>query len=442
MLKKLRWRFVMAAMAAITAVVLALALGVNLWSRHITTQRQDDILARLMERELKAAEKGPDGARDSQDPPPGSLPGQSAQPDQAPGHPQKDKGYSLPGEMAMPGPFGGHSREFGYMLRYFVVRCDLSGSATDISREFIASVDEQEARHWGETVVQSGRAAGYLNGYRYRQQMTMEGSVVLFLNSEREIQSMRTLLLVSSVMAVVSLLVVFALVVLFSKRAIAPYVRNIETQKRFITDAGHELKTPLTAISASADVLAMDLPGDEWVASIQSECARMSRLVGDLVTLSRLDEEQPFPERADFSLSEAVWEIAEPMESLARAKGKDYHQTIADGLVCHGDRSAIQQMVSILLDNAIKYTPPGGTIRLCVDRAKGKNQVQVFNTCDLRGVEVQRLFDRFYRPDAARATHTGGTGIGLSIAQATAQAHGGAITARAQDGGLLLTVRL
>lgn len=439
MLKKMRWRFILAAMAAITAVVLALALGVNLWSRHITTQRQDDILAHLMERELNGdGTGGPDTAQDDR----GKPPARPDQADQAPDHPQKDKGYSLPGEMAMPGPFGGHSREFGYMLRYFVVRCDSSNTATEVSREFIASVDEQEARRWGEAVVKSGHTAGYLNGYRYRRQTTMEGSVVLFLNSEREIQSMRTLLLVSAVMAVVSLLVVFALVVLFSRRAIAPYVRNIETQKRFITDAGHELKTPLTAISASADVLAMDLPEDEWVANIQSECARMSRLVGDLVTLSRLDEERPFPDRTDFSLSEAVWEIAEPMQSLARAKGKDYHQAIDDGLICHGDRAAIQQLVSILLDNALKYTPSGGAIRLNVGKVKGKNQVQVFNTCDLQGVEVQRLFDRFYRPDAARSSHTGGTGIGLSIAKATAQAHGGDITAQAQDGGLLFTVRL
>lgn len=435
MLKKMRWRFVGAAMAAITAVVLVLALGVNLWNRHITTLRQDDILAHLMERELKESKPGdPEKSQHSPDLPPVTWPGKSTQSDYS----QKDKGS--PGEMAMPGPFGGHSREFGYMLRYFVVRCDLSGTATDVSREFIASVDEQEAQRWGEAVVNSGTASGYMNGYRYRQQMTMEGSVVLFLNSEREIQSVRTLLLVSSVVALVSLSVVFALVVLFSKRAIAPYVRNIETQKRFITDAGHELKTPLTAISASADVLAMDLPEDEWVANIQSECARMTRLVSDLVTLSRLDEEQPFPQRTDFSLSEAVWEIVEPMQSLA--KDKDYRQTIDDGLVCHGDRAAIQQMVSILLDNALKYTPSGGTIRLNVERVKGKNQIQVFNTCDTQGVEVKRLFDRFYRPDASRASHTGGTGIGLSIAKATAQAHSGDIAAQARDGGLVFTVRL
>lgn len=435
MLKKMRWRFVGSAMAAITAVVLVLVAGMNLWNYRQITQGQDDILQRLWAMDQSSSQSN---VQTAPPPEPSQQPGQDQE--EPAGHGERKDRTDR--DMPMPGPFGGHNPEFRYMLRFFTVRCDQAGTPVDTDREFIASVSKEEAFAWAEKVVHTGRSSGYLNGYRYRVEAGPDGPVVLFLNATREIQSARSLLLTSSVVALGSLLVVFVLVVLFSKRAIAPYVRNIETQKRFITDAGHELKTPLTAISASADVLAMDLPEDEWVVNIQSECARMSRLVGDLVTLSRLDEEQPFPERADFSLSEAVWEIAEPMQSLAKAKGKRYEQTIDDGLVCHGDRAAIQQMVSILLDNAMKYTPPGGAIRLSAGKVKGKNQVQVFNTCDVQGVEVKRLFDRFYRPDASRAAHTGGTGIGLSIAKATAQAHGGDITAQARDGGLLFTVRL
>lgn len=432
MLRKMRWRFVGSAMAAITAVVLVLVGGMNLWNYHLTTQRQDHILLGLLERELSGEDGMPPGEGEA----PPDAPG-------APGGPQERIRRQWVGNMAKPGgPFEGRSQEVWYMLRYFTVYCDQSGAATQTDQEFIASVTAQDAAAWGEQVASTHRHSGYLNDYRYLRQNTEEGCVVLFLNSERELQAMGTSLLVSSVVALVSLLVVFILLLLFSKRAIAPYVRNIETQKRFITDAGHELKTPLTAISASADILAEDLPDNEWVTSIQTECVRLTKLTNNLVTLSRLDEEQPFPERADFSLSEAVWEIAEPMQSLAKAKGKRYEQNIGNGLICHGDRAAIQQMVSILLDNALKYTPPGGAIRLSAGKVKGKNQVQVFNTCDVQGVEVKRLFDRFYRPDASRAAHTGGTGIGLSIAKATAQAHGGDITAQARDGGLLFTVRL
>ena len=422
MLKKLRWRFIASAMAAITAVVLVLVGGMNLWNYHITTQRQDEILAELMgpgRDQLRGPElRRPEGLED-----------RGERPDR---EPFRDDA-----------PFGkGRSPELRYMLRYFSVTCDESGTATETDRDFIASVTSSEATAWGERVAKSGRTSGYLSGYRYRLEKTDSGSVIFFLNSEREVQSMQTMLLVSSVVAVAGLLVVFVLVALFSKRAIAPYVRNIETQKRFITDAGHELKTPLTAISASADILAEDLPGNEWVDSIRSQCTRMSKLVANLVTLSRLDEEQPIPQSADFSLSDAVWEIAESAQSLAKAKGKTYQQSIEDGLAYHGDREAIGQMVSILLDNAIKYSDKGGTVRLSVARVRGKIQIQTFNTCDTSGIDVKRLFDRFYRPDTSRASHTGGTGIGLAIARATAQAHGGDITAKTENGGLTFTVRL
>lgn len=432
MLKKMRWRFIGAAMAAFATVVLILVVGMNLWNRHIIIQRQDDILSRLAEWETGAA-AGPEHRQDRPQGP-GRLDQQDAPPERDQDRQDKD--------FAMPGPFGGHSPEFRYSLRYFVVRCDETGVSTGTDREFIASVDAEQAAQWGEEVVKSGRTSGYRNGYRYLRQTTMEGSVVLFLNAEQEIQSMRIMLLVSSVVALVSLLVVFALVVLFSKRAIAPYARNIETQKRFITDASHELKTPLTAISASADVLSMDLPDNEWVVSIQAECARLARLVGDLVTLSRLDEAQPFPDKSEFSLSDTVWEIAEPAAAVAKARGLGYTQDIADGLTLCGDRAAVQQMASILLDNALKYTSPGGEVRLSLTRLRGKTQLEVFNTCDTAGLDLSRLFDRFYRSDTARAQQSSGNGVGLSIAQATAQRHGGSIAVKAGGGGLTFTVKL
>ena len=161
----------------------------------------------------------------------------------------------------------------------------------------------------------------------------------------------------------------------------------------------------------------------------------MSKLVNNLVTLSRLDEERPLPTQAEFNLSDAVWEIAEPFTALAKAKGKQYEQQIQDGLVLWGERTLIQQMISILLDNAVKYSDQGGTIRLTVERRHRSVVIEVYNTCDLTGMEdIERLFDRFYRPDKSRNAQTGGTGIGLSIARAVAQAHHGKLSVSSQDG--------
>ena len=191
-------------------------------------------------------------------------------------------------------------------------------------------------------------------------------------------KTIRSLLFITLAVAGGSLLLVFALVVLFSGRAIAPYLRNLAAQKQFITNASHELKPPLTAISTSADVLAMESGENEWVQNIQSQSGRLSRRISSLVTLCRLDEENPFPERTEFSLSDALWEIAEPFSSLAAAKGKEYTQYIEDGITITGGRTAIGRLVSILLDNAIKYSADCGVIRLHVCRSGKRAEIEVY----------------------------------------------------------------
>ena len=176
-----------------------------------------------------------------------------------------------------------------------------------------------------------------------------------------------------------SLVLVFLLVLFFSRYAILPFAENIERQKRFITDAGHELKTPIASIAASADAAAMEHEGDRWIENIQKQTVRLGRLVNDLVALSRLDEEAPFPEKEDFSLSDAAWEAAEPFAALAQARGKRYAQRIEDDLVLHGDRDSVRQLISILLDNAVRHSDEGGDIRMEVCRKRGRACIQVEN---------------------------------------------------------------
>lgn len=266
-----------------------------------------------------------------------------------------------------------------------------------------------------------------------------DGISVVFLNIFEDIQAGRSLLAATVIIGIASLLAVFVLVVVFSGRAIRPYIRNIERQKRFITDAGHELKTPLTSIATSADIAAMEHGDDEWIANIRKQSARLAKLVGELVTLSRLDEEEPLPEKALFSLSDAAWEIAEPFSVRAKAEGKSCSQQIEDHLELTGDRNMIQRMLSILLDNALRYSGPGGEIRMDIYGKRGRIYMEVSNTCGQQEIpDLERLFDRFYRPDDSRSSHTGGFGIGLSIARAVAQAHGGKITAQKREEGRIL----
>lgn len=404
MLKKLRWRFILAAMAAFVTVVATLLCLVNLWNYQLVTRQQDNTLERLAKIDY------------------GSTPGS--------GRPPFDHMERF-------------SPEVPYMLRFFSVHFAPDGSIRQTQQQYIASISQSQAEEYAKAVLAGGRQSGYYQGYRFLVQAGEEDTAVVFLNSERELQSMRSLLLLTLVVALSCIVVVFVLVVLFSRRAILPYVRNLETQKQFITNASHELKTPLTAIATSADVLAMECPEDEWVQSIQTQSAKLSKLITNLVTLSRLNEENPFPVRAEFPLSEALWETAEPFASLVRAQGKEYSQEIQDGLTLCGDRMAIQQMVSILLDNAMKYTPQGGSIRLTAGRSGKRATIAVSNTCSQDGaLDVTRLFDRFYRGDASHSGTVGGTGIGLSIAKATAEAHGGSIQARQEEGVITFLVKI
>jgi len=407
MLKKMRWRFIGAAMAAFTAVVLTLLCFVNLWNYHSVTAQQDEALTRLMEVE------------DQQTP------------------------FS-PGRGAPPFDDWSHfSPEVQYSLRFFSVHYDTNGIVSRVNQDYIASISESDAETYADAVLESGKAHGYESGYRYLVSTTEDETVVLFLNSEREIQTMRSLLWITLAIAAACLVVVFGLVVLFSRRAITPYLKNMEAQKQFITNASHELKTPLTAISTSVDVLAMEHEGDEWVHNIQVQSGRLSKLITSLVALSRLDEENPFPVRMEFSLSDALWEISEPFVSLAQAKGRTYTQDIADGLTATGDRTAIQQMVSILLDNALKYSPDGGSISLTARRSGKRAEIAVSNTVDMsQAIDTSRLFDRFYRADESHSGAVSGTGIGLSIVKATAEAHGGTISARQEGCVMMFTARL
>ena len=407
MLKQMRWRFIGAAMAAFTAVVLTLLCFVNLWNYRSMTGQQDEALSRLLEVE--------------------------------------DQQTPFSHEKGAP-PFDDWSHfspEVQYSLRFFSVHYDTDGTLLRVNQDYVASLSEEDAKAYADAALAQQKAQGYESGYRYLVHTTDRETVVLFLNSERELQGMRTLLWITLAIAGICLVVVFGLVVLFSRRAITPYLKNMEAQKQFITNASHELKTPLTAIATSADVLAMEHSDDEWIRNIQAQAARLAKLITNLVTLSRLDEEDPFPMRSEFSLSDALWEIGEPFVSLAQAKGKTYTQDIADGLILVGDRTAIQQMVSILLDNALKYSPDGGCISLCARRSGKRMELLVSNTVETdQPTDTTRLFDRFYRADESHSNAVSGTGIGLSIAKATVQAHGGKIFARQAEHQLVFHVVL
>ena len=399
MLKKIRWRLILTAMLAFFAVIALTVALVNLFARYILTGRADLTLSYI-----EYYEEGNTGDAHTE----------INQSSLFAAFPDADTYYST---------------------RFFIVRFDLEQKLDSSYTEKIASVDEAEAEQLGRAVLETGRERGYISDYRYVVRQIGDLTTVMFVHSAPAQKFLHWLLGSSILAALACLVLAFLLVFLFSGKAIRPIARSIEQQKQFITDASHELKTPLTSISASIDVISMERGDDEWTENVRAQTERMTRLVGELVTLSRLDEEQPLSAGETFSVSNAAWEVAEVYRPQAKARRKRFDVDISDGVTMHGDKDAVQRMLSVLLDNAIRYSDPEGTIRLSVGQKRGKVRIEVFNTCDIEAPpDADRLFDRFYRPDESRSTDIGGTGVGLAIAKAVAEAHGGTIGASCPDG--------
>ena len=398
MLKKLQQKFILSAMLAFALVLLALIAGINLLNTLALRRSQELMIDRILEREL--AQTG--------------------------------------GEMQWPLPWADGS-DSGFTSPFFVVHCDESGQIEDLDSAALYAVDAETAAEYAQAALAGGKERGTYKSFRYRIAETEGGRTLVFLNVSDAAGNQNRLLLVSLSVAAASLCCAFALVIPLSRSAMKPYLENIKRQKQFITDAGHELKTPITSIMTSADIAAMEHEDDEWIANIQNQTQRLSKLVTDLVTLSRLDEELPFPEQDSFSLSEACAEIAESFQPRAKAEGKRYSVDIQDDLTLYGDRGAVQQMLSILLDNALKYSDPAGEVSLSLSQKHGRPVIEVRNSCAQPLPEdPERLFDRFYRPDESRSTRTGGTGLGLSIAKAIAESHRGSLTASTPEPGVIV----
>lgn len=325
------------------------------------------------------------------------------------------------------------SPELPYETRFFSVTFAENGTVHSVNIGKIAAVDTAAAISYAQSVAESGRTRGFTGNYRYMVYTAGEETHIIFLDCGREMGSFRRFLWTSAGVSILGLLAVLLLVVFFSGRIVKPFSRNYEKQKQFITDAGHELKTPLTIIDADAEVLNMDMGENEWIRDIQIQTKRLAQLTNSLIQLSRMDE-QPEAEKIEFPLSDLMEETAETFQRLAQTQNKTFLSRIQPMISMYGDQNAIRQLVTILLDNAIKYSDEGGRIEFTLEKQKKLIRICVFNTAQSVPREsLERLFDRFYRGDPSRNSSTGGYGLGLSIASAIVAAHKGKITASTRD---------
>lgn len=329
------------------------------------------------------------------------------------------------------------SPETPYESRYFTVTYNETGDVenTDVSK--IASVSREEAQNYAESVMSLNKEHGFTDEYRYIRGNNIRGTYVIFLDCGRKLDAFHRFLISSIVISAFGFVIVFFAIFILSGRIIKPIAESYEKQKRFITDAGHEIKTPLTIINANVDILEMEIGADnESLADIKGQTKRLKNLTEDLVMLARMEESETNIQRIEFPISEVVSETANVFRKLASSEGKEFICKIEPMLTLNGNDKAIRQLVSIFLDNSLKYSQSGGTIEITLLKQNRAICLSVFNTTDfeVNNEQLKYVFDRFYRTDSSRNSETGGYGIGLSVAKAIVAAHGGKITASTKDG--------
>ena len=339
-----------------------------------------------------------------------------------------------------------HTRNMVSETNWFSAWLDSEGAIVGLSLEDMPILDEEAARELAQQALDTGLDTGYIGDYQFlvRHQNGQRTRIVI-MDCETRLASVRTLAWISAIACLGGILLALVIVMLASHKAVEPTIRNIEQQKQFITNASHELKTPLTVISTNMELLNMETPDNPWVRSTQKQTSTLRRLVDELVYLSRMEEEYPAMSMESVPFASLLEETAEPFIAMAEFAGKEMKIKADPALKVTGDRPSLQRLVSTLCDNAVKYTPEGGSI-LAEAYGDGRNAVfRVSNTVEtpLTKEQCNQLFLRFYRADPSRNKgKQSGFGIGLSIAAAIAEKHGGSIRAAMDGDRLVLTCTL
>ena len=405
MIQNIRRRFIAVAMAALFILLVTIVTGMNIINYNSVLRDANRKLELLSQNQ-------------------GTFPEFGA-----------DKRWPIPPNMTMETP---------YESRYFSVLIGENGEVSHADTSRIKAIDNTTAIQYAQLAAKSNDIRAFIETYRYIKSEEGSSVRITFLDCTREVYSFRGFLLSSISMALAGYIVFFFVILFFSNKITKPVTESYEKQKRFITDAGHEIKTPLAIIKADVDVLEMEYGENEWLDGIQAQVKRLADMTNDLVYLSRMEETDNSLQMIDFPFSDVVSEAAQAFQAVAQAKGKTFQYMIEPMLSFTGNEKSIRQLVSILMDNAMKYSPDNGFVSLTVQKLGRSICLSVYNTTaePIEKQNLSHIFERFYRMDSSRSSQTGGYGIGLSVAKAIVASHGGKITAATQDcHSLLITVQ-
>lgn len=315
--------------------------------------------------------------------------------------------------------------------RFFTVDLDKDGNIVRTDTERISSVNDESARALAKEVTAKNKVSGKKDSYKFKVIDTENGKKIFFIDMSWAISMMLTVIVTSCCIALICWLISFSFVALLSKKVVRPIIANMEKQKQFITNAGHELKTPLTIIQTNNDAMALINGENKYTQNIRTQTRRLGTLMSNLLTLSKLDEDVKLATE-QINISELISDFIPTYAEAAEEKDITFSSDIAPDICITANRDMFLQFISSIFDNALKYTNEGGQIRVSLAALGHKVQLVEENTCSpLPSCEPERLFERFYRGDSARTQSItpSGYGIGLSAARTICESLGGSLHA-------------
>lgn len=354
---------------------------------------------------------------------------------------------SLPDDLTLPetGTDKEPSEEATKEARYFVLHLDSNGDVVSSNLDYTTRVTQQQVAQYAQDALRQNTEKGYVGTFRFLVQKETDGGyTIAFLDRQRQMDTLAFSVQWEAILSLIAALALTGIVALLSKHIVKPIIDSQRRQRQFVTNAGHDLRTPVSIISADADVLALDLGENEWIDDIKKQVRVMTDLTESLVTLAKAGEGVQH-DAQDVDLSDVVSQSVKGFGSRAQLEGHQLETQVQAGVHVAGEPSYLERMTSQLVDNALKYSSEGTPIQVSLGR-KGSHAILVVrNQAEhVDPSEVKHWFDRFYQSDKARTHSKAGFGIGLSMVEAVAEAHGGKVVGEAtpDDSTVTITVTL
>ncbi|HCJ91452.1 MAG TPA: sensor histidine kinase [Acidaminococcaceae bacterium] len=332
--------------------------------------------------------------------------------------------------------------EFAHQTRYFSAVLDNGNKVSRLNLSNIAAFDERQAQEIARSLADGSQTRGLFKNNRASYCFSVTdraggGKLVVVMDCTRDVGAVEGFMRYSVRFGLVCVLLYMLVLMFLSNYAIRPFVENVASQKRFITNAGHELKTPIAIISANAEALELISGKSQWTDNILFQVKRVTRLINELIMLAKIGEkDQRELERETVDVSHTFAEVVRSFAPVVEGEKKQLVTEIQPDILEETDSKYLYEIFTILMDNAAKYCDDGGTIRAHLE-ARGQKGFRAFVSNDYKngaGADYTHFFERFYRGDESHNSRKAGYGIGLSMAEDAARLLGGRIQVEYKDG--------